>query len=203
MMPILILLVSLAPVSGVFFTPALPLLTEEFGLSEAVAQWSMTIFLIAYSLGQLPYGPIANRWGRKKALFIGFDIAFVGALLCLFANSFWLFCIGRFIQAIGAAAGIKVVFTMISDRHEGNAAAKTFSYFLMAFAMMPGLGMLLGGFITIYSGWRGCFAFLAGYTLLLSFLIRLLPETSHSLNKEAFNLHKISHDLGDGDVHDA
>jgi MFS family permease len=192
---ILILLVSLASVAGVLFTPALPSLTKEFGIPQATAQWSMTIFLFAYCLGQLPYGPLSNRFGRKKALFIGLDIALAGSLLCLFSNSFWLFCIGRFLQAIGAAAGLKVVFTMIADQHQSADATKTFSYVMMAFAVMPGIGVAIGGYLTVYFGWKGCFAFLALYTLVLSFLVRLLPETAKSLHKDALQMDKIVHGL--------
>ncbi len=193
---VLILLVSFASVSGVLFTPALPSLTREFGISESTAQWSMTVFLIAYCFGQLPYGPLSNRFGRKKALFIGLDVALAGSLICLFSNSFWLFCFGRFFQALGAAAGLKVVFTMIADQHQGTNATKTFSYVLMAFAIMPGIGMAIGGFLTIYFSWKGCFAFLSLYALFLGFLIRLLPETARSLDKEALQIEKIIHGLG-------
>src|SRR5271168_2327617 len=97
---ILFLLISFASISAVLFVPSLPLLAAHFGLTESTAQWSMTIFLIGYTVGQLPYGPIANRWGRKKAIFIGLDLALVGTLLCVFATHFWLFCLGRLVQAL-------------------------------------------------------------------------------------------------------
>jgi MFS family permease len=193
---ILILIVSLASVSAVLFTPALPLITDVFDVSETTAQWSMSIFLVGYSLGQLPYGPLSNRFGRKTSMVISLDIALVGSLICLFSNAFWLLCIGRFIQAIGSAGGTKIVFTMVSDQYKGNGAVKSFSYILMAFAIMPGLAMATGGFLTVYFGWRGCFGFLSLYSLLLSFLIRLLPETMHKKDKNALQLGKIVHGLG-------
>jgi len=188
---ILVLLISFASISAVLFVPSLPSLATDFGLTESTAQWSMTIFLIGYTVGQLPYGPIANRWGRKKVIFIGLDLALVGTLLSVFATHFWLFCLGRLFQALGAAVGLKISFTMIGDQHKGPSATKALSYVMLAFSIMPGIGIALGGFLTVGYGWRGCFAFLSIYTLLLSFLCRLLPETAKSIDKEALLPRKI------------
>lgn len=190
---ILLFLITFASVSGVLFTPALPNLAVDFGISDSTAQLAVSIFLIGYSIGQLPYGPIANRFGRKNAIYGGVSIAFIGSLLCLFAPTFSILCIGRFIQALGAAVGLKVSFTMIGDLHAGPSAAKAISLVSLAFGVMPGLGAAIGGFLTLYFGWQGCFVFLAFYSIILGFLCRLLPETAKHLDNEALQLQKIAH----------
>jgi len=193
---ILVLLISFASISGVLFTPALPDLANSFHVPDSVAQWSMTIFLIGYAIGQLPFGPISNRFGRKKAIYIGVTMAIIGALICLFAKSFGVFCLGRFVQALGAAAGLKVSYTMIGDLHRGVAATKILSYVMLAFAVVPGIGVAIGGFLTVSYGWEGCFAFLLAYSLFIGLLCTLLPETAHKLDLEALRFKKIRHSLG-------
>lgn len=193
---ILFLLISFASVSAVLFTPALPDIARSFQVSEAIGQWTMTIFLIGYTLGQLPYGPISNQLGRKKAIYIGATLACLGSLICLFASSFALFCIGRFIQALGSAAGLKVSFTMIGDQHAGSKATRALSYVMLAFAIMPGVGTAIGGFLTVAYGWQGCFTFLSCYSVAIGLLCTLLPETSHKLDPTALEVGKIIKALG-------
>ncbi len=190
---ILLLLVSFATISALLFTPSLPQLAIDFGISESTAQWSMTIFLIGYTIGQLPYGPIANRFGRKKAIYLGICIALIGMGISLFAPSFWILCIGRFIQALGSAVGLKVSFTMIGDQHAGSSATKALSILTMAFGIMPGIGMAIGGWIAVLYGWKGCFVFLSIYSVFLGLLCATLPETAKELDKDALQVKKIAH----------
>src|SRR3989304_4811030 len=87
---ILILVVSFATLSGMLYTPGLPKLAKEFSLSSIDTQWTMSIFLLGYCIGLLPYGPIANRFGRKKTLYLGFAISFVGCAMVYFSESFFV-----------------------------------------------------------------------------------------------------------------
>src|SRR5690606_37800376 len=80
---IFLLMISFASFSAVLFTPSFPLLVRDFGLSAGETQFTVTIFLVGYALGQLPYGPLANRFGRKKALYAGLVLALAGTLLAL------------------------------------------------------------------------------------------------------------------------
>ncbi len=190
---ILLLLVSFATISALLFTPALPQLARDFGISESAAQWSMTIFLIGYTIGQLPYGPLANRYGRKKTIYLGIGIAFIGMAIAFSSSSFSMFCLGRFIQALGSSVGLKVSFTMVGDQHAGSSATKALALLTMAFGIMPGIGMAIGGWIAVYWGWKGCFVFLAFYSLFLGLLCLTLPETAKEIDKDALQVRKIAH----------
>lgn len=192
---ILVLLISFATISGLLFTPSLPAIATDFNVPDSVGQWAMTVFLIGYTLAQIPYGPLANRLGRKKAIYIGVSIALVGSLICYFSTTFEMLLVGRFIQAIGSAVGLKVTFTMIGDQYHGHAATKMLSYVALAFAIMPGLGVALGGYLTADYGWRGCFAFLSGYSVLIGLLAITLPETAKKLDHDALKVSKIGHAL--------
>jgi len=123
---ILLLLVSFASVSALLFTPALPELTQKLNITSSQAQFTVTIFLIGYSIGNLPYGPLSNRFGRKFALYIGLAIALVGAILTALVDVFqvyWLLILGRFLLALGSSAGITVAFTMVGDVYQRKTLA--------------------------------------------------------------------------------
>lgn len=188
---ILLLLCTFASFVGLLFTPALPELGRDFGVSSSVAARTMSVFLIGYAVGQLPYGPLSNRFGRKQAITIGALIALTGMLLSYFSTSFNLLCLARFIQAIGASVGLKVAFTIIADGHSGRQAAKATSTLSAAFGFMPGLATTLGGFITVYAGWRNCFLVLSIYTVILWLLTRFLPETARELDRDALQIKRL------------
>lgn len=188
---ILLLLFTFATFVGVLFTPAIPEIGKDFDVSTAMASSTMSIFLIGYAIGQLPYGPLANRFGRKKAITIGAVITLIGTVLAFFAPSFWVLCLARFIQAIGSSVGLKVGFTMVGDMHAGETATKALATLSIAFGFVPGLAAAIGGFVTTVAGWRGCFLVLSIFTALLWILCQTLPETAKELHTDALQLKKI------------
>ncbi len=192
-MAILLLLISFGTISAVAFTPALPELSRAFGISETAAQSTMSLYLVGYTLGQLPYGPLANRFGRKKAIYIGIALMLLGSLLAIAATSFWVLALGRFIQALGGAAGLKLTFTMISDQHGGQTATRAISFLSLAFALAPAVGVAIGGGIVAAWGWRGCFLFLALYSIFLALLVLALPETKPQIDRDALHIKRIAH----------
>lgn len=191
---ILLLLVSFASVSAVLFTPALPSIASFFNVSMAQSQLTITAFLIGYALGQLPYGPLANRLGRKITLYIGISLAILGSLLCAFSSSmqsFELLVFARFLQALGACVGLKVSFTMIADVYNQTDATRIFSYVIMAFAIMPGLAIAVGGLLVQMFHWESCFYFLSFFGAALLCLSARLPETAKSLDRAALKLSSV------------
>lgn len=191
---ILLILVSFASVGAVLFTPALPSIQEFFGISVAKAQLTVTTYLIGYAFAQLPYGPIANRYGRKPALYLGISLAIIGSLLCALsapAHSFGQLLFGRVIQALGASVGLKVSFTMIADAFEQTEATKTISKLLLSFAVMPSLAIGIGGWLTQRFDWQSCFYFLVFFSCASLFLVARLPETAPSLDPQALRLSSI------------
>ena len=187
--PILLLLVSFASVGAVLFTPALPAIQSFFSVTVGKAQLTITTYLIGYAFGQLPYGPIANRFGRKPALYFGISLSIVGSLLCAFSSlfhSFGLLIFARFITALGACVGLKVSFTrIIGDIYNQTEAPRKISSVLMAFAIMPGVAIAIGGFLTHLFGWQSCFYFLALFGALILWLSTHLPETAKVLDLDA------------------
>lgn len=189
---VVLILFSFLSLAAVVFTPAYPELTREFHLTSAGAQWMMTLFLLGTAFGRLPYGPLANRYGRKITLFIGLFICLIGTLMTLFAESYLFICIGRFIQACGCSVTLKIGYTMVGDLHVGAAATKVLSYSLMAYAILPGIGTAISGSLTESYGWRGGFWFFLLFTIALIFSCFSLPETLKEKDLEALQVKKIA-----------
>ncbi|MFO1258659.1 MAG: MFS transporter [Gammaproteobacteria bacterium] len=183
----LILLVSFGTVCAVLFTPALPEIADYFQVSENAAQWSMTLYLIGYALGQLPYGPLANRYGRKASLLFGIFLAIIGITFCLISGNihyFPLFLFGRLLMALGACVGLMMAFTLLSDFYTEQQARKLSSYMMIAFAILPGFSLTLGGFMALYFSWKACFYVLLTYALLMGILVlNLIDNPSHFSSK--------------------
>lgn len=186
---ILLLLISFASISAVLFTPALPMIGQQFGVSVAQTQLTMTLFLMGYAVGSLFYAPFANRFGRKKALYFGIVLAICSCIMILSSAStgFTYFVIGRLFQGIGSSVGMKIVYTMVGDLYEQDVARKKFAAFGLSFSVGPSLAVFLGGFLTKNFGWESCYYFLMAYSCLLLFASYLLPETMKERDHKALH----------------
>lgn len=187
----LLLLISFASVNAVLFTPALPNIADFFGINDDAAQQTITWFLVGYAIGQLLYGPIANRFGRKPALYAGIILQIVSSLLCVFAGviqEYSLLVFARFLLALGSGVGLKMTFTLVNECYEPKVASQKISYLMLAFAITPGLGVALGGVLNTYFGWTSCFYAGAIYGLALLFFVARLPETQKTLDLNALKI---------------
>ena len=185
----LFLLLSFGAVDAVLFTPAIPGIAHFFKVTPNLAQLSLTLYLFGYALVQLNYGPIANRWGRKKTLYFGLGLSAISAFVCVFSgtiNSFSLLLIARILMAIGGGVGLVLTFTIIADVYPEQKARKVTALAALSFPILPGLATLLGGYLVTWLGWQSCFAFLAFYSVLVLWLCTFLPETK-SINQVAAN----------------
>ncbi|OGT25566.1 MAG: hypothetical protein A3I77_04600 [Gammaproteobacteria bacterium RIFCSPLOWO2_02_FULL_42_14] len=186
----LMLLSAFAAMGAIVMTPALPQIANFFGKNVGSTQLVVTSFLLGYAIGQLIYGPLANRYGRKSALYVGIVIATLGSLFSILASpvdSFALLITGRFLEAIGSSAGLVISFAMINDFYFEEQARKITGLLMLAFAIVPGVSTAVGGVLVQYLGWRACFYFLLFYGLLLLIPVVKLPETL--INKDFHAVH--------------
>lgn len=187
----LLMMISFASINALLFTPALPEITRYFSLNVDDAQLTMTWYLVGYTIGQLLYGPLANRYGRKPALYVGIILQIISSLICVLAGMthlFSLLVIGRFLVALGSGVGLKMTFTLINEAYQPKAASRKMSYVMLAFAITPSLGVALGGLLTTHFGWMSCFVAGAVYGLILLYAVSRLPETQKELQYDAFKL---------------
>lgn len=189
----LLIMISFAAVNAVLIAPALPAIATYFDVSANLTQQLVTWYLIGYAFGQLLYGPLANRYGRKPALYMGTGLQIVSSLVCVLAgivHVFPLLMLGRFTLALGAGVGLKMSFTLLNECYEPKVVSQKVSYLLLAFATTPGIAMAVGGYLNQQYGWMSCLYAGAMYGLLLLPLLTRLPETKKILDLQAL---KISH----------
>jgi len=165
-----LLFCSVYAVAALLFTPAIPHLSTFFDVTANEVQLTIYLYLLGYACGQLIYGPLSNRIGRKPAIYIGLSIAVVGALLCGLAgvsHSFALLLIARVLLALGAACGYALTFTIIHDYYDHEQARKVIPKVAVGWVVLPYLGITLGGFLVQYLGWMSTFYFLTLYVLVI------------------------------------
>lgn len=168
---------AIGPLSIDMYLPAFNDISQSLGSDMAHVQYSLTTYFIGLSLGQLFYGPIADRFGRKRPLQFGMCLYIAASVGCAFATSIETLVFIRCLQALGAAAGAVITRAMVRDRFSPNHAARVFSLLMMIMGVAPILAPLMGGFITGHLGWRAIFWFLATISA-ACFIVSLgLPET--------------------------
>ena len=186
----LIILISFASIQAVLFTPGLPIMAKYFSVSEHTVDLTVTLFLIGYAIGQLIYGPLGNKFGRKGGLYIGCTIALIGGVISIISfafTNFALLIIGRLIVALGASCGLTTTFTMINEAFSKVDARKLSAYVLMSFAIVPGLAVAIGGVVIYYFGVLASFYLLTAYCIFVMILVKFLPETITNSDRKSFH----------------
>jgi DHA1 family bicyclomycin/chloramphenicol resistance-like MFS transporter len=138
--------------------PAIGSIAQELGaLDPNSRQFIITIFFAGMTVGTLIYGPWSDSLGRKPAIGIGLAFYALGSLICLFASSFPMILIGRFIQGFGASAPRIVSIAMVRDGQGGAAMARVMSFVMMVFMLVPMLAPSIGTLVLLVAGWRVIF----------------------------------------------
>ncbi len=179
---ILLSYVCIASLSAAVITPALPIIQQQFGLSLAGVQWCVTLYLLGYVVGQLVYGPIANRFNALRALRAGLCLNLVGVGLCIAAShwhSYEGLLLGRVITALGASSGLACTFMLIHAYCDEEEAKETLAYTIVSFTLGIGLAVSVGGALTQYFSWQSCFYVLFGHGVLMLLSTYLFHYPEH------------------------
>ena len=188
---ILGLLTAIGPFSIDMYLPAFPAIAKGLNTSVAQVMLSLSSFFIGISAGQLIYGPLLERFGRKKPLYVGLIIYLFASAGCAFTQSVNALILFRFLQALGSCAGLVTSRAMVRDLFDVKDNAKVFSSLMLVVAVSPIIAPTVGGYITAALGWRYVFAALMIVdAAVLAAVFFLLPESkkpdpSHSLKPMA------------------
>jgi DHA1 family bicyclomycin/chloramphenicol resistance-like MFS transporter len=159
--------------------PAMPLLAEAFDDSPARVQLVLTLYLAGIGAGQLVYGPVSDRFGRRPVVIAGLIVFLAGTLLCGLAPSLTALIAGRLLEALGACAGIVLGRAIIRDVYEREAAARGLAIVMMAMSIVPGISPAIGAYLTEFVGWRATFAALGVFgAIVLALTVTRLGETN-------------------------
>jgi DHA1 family bicyclomycin/chloramphenicol resistance-like MFS transporter len=159
-------LTAFGPLSIDMYLPALPALADSFGASPGRVQLTLSAFFLGFGAGQLVYGPLADRWGRRPPLLAGIGLYIGASALCALSTSVaWLIAL-RLVQGLGACAGPLITRAVVRDLYERDRAARMLSLMMLVMGAAPLLAPLLGGQLLRAFGWRSIFAALAVFGVL-------------------------------------
>jgi DHA1 family bicyclomycin/chloramphenicol resistance-like MFS transporter len=178
---VLALLTSLGPLSTDMYLPSLPEIGRVFAVDTVAVQLTLSLFLAGFAAGQVLYGPVADRYGRKPVLLAGLCLYIVASLVCALAPSVETLIAARFFQAFGASGPIVLARTIVRDLYEGPRAGRELSRMGTVMGLVPALAPILGGVSETVYGWRASFFASGAAGLLLGIVVLLgLPETLRS-----------------------
>ena len=178
---LLTLMAALGAISTDLYLPSLPGLARAFAADVAEVQLTLSLFLAGLALGQLVYGPLSDRYGRRPVLVAGLAIYVAASVACMLAPTIEFLIAARFLQAIGACVGLVLSRAVVRDVHGREGAARILSYLSAALAIAPLLGPILGGYFEVWFGWRANFALLLGYGIVtIAGVGFFLPETNRA-----------------------
>ena len=173
------LLISLVALSIDTMLPALPAIGEDLGVARRNdTQFVVTSLFLGFGLGQIVFGPLSDRIGRKPAIHAGLLLFMAGCLMSIYARSFEMMIAGRIVQGLGVASPRIVSTALVRDQYEGRAMARLMSFVMALFIVVPAIAPALGQGIMLVGSWRSIFAsFFAVAAIAFAWFALRQPET--------------------------
>jgi DHA1 family bicyclomycin/chloramphenicol resistance-like MFS transporter len=186
---LLALLTALGPLSMDMYLPSLPDIGRVLDAPTARVQLTIATYLLGYAAGQVVYGPLSDRYGRKPVLLVALAIFVVASLVCSLAPSIDTLIAVRFVQALGGSGSIVLARAVVRDLYSGVRAGRELSLMGSITAFAPIVAPTIGGVLQVAFGWRASFIALALFAV-TAFLVvtRLLPETLRQRSPEPITL---------------
>ncbi|GGK10444.1 multidrug effflux MFS transporter [Pseudomonas matsuisoli] len=171
-------LTAFGPLAIDFYLPSFPAIAQSFGTDVEHVQLSLSSYFAGLAIGQLIYGPLADRFGRRIPLLVGVSLFTLASLACALAPSMEWLVAARFVQALGGCVGMVVSRAMVRDLCDPSGAAKAFSQLMLVMGVAPILAPVGGGLLLEIGGWMSIFFCLALFGALVGGAVWIrLPET--------------------------
>jgi MFS transporter, DHA1 family, multidrug resistance protein len=170
-------LLAFASISTDLFLPALPAMARDLGAVPGELELVVSTYLLGFGLGQLFWGPISDRFGRRGPLMVGLGIFALGSAACAMSTMPSQIIAWRIVQALGASAGVALARAMVRDIYDRDQAARVLSILMTVMAIAPLLGPSVGAQILAFAGWQSIFwtlVLIGGATILA---VLALPES--------------------------
>jgi DHA1 family bicyclomycin/chloramphenicol resistance-like MFS transporter len=180
---------AFGPLSIDMYLPSFAAISRDLEASQAQVQFTLAVFFGGLGLGQAFYGPISDRYGRRRPLCFGVTLFVLAGAACALARSIEGLMAWRFVQSIGGCAGIVIARAVVRDRFDERESARVFSLLMLVMGLAPILAPLIGGQILVLFGWRAIFWTLAGFGLAcLTAVVLVLGESLPSERRTAGGL---------------
>lgn len=169
---------AIGPLTTDMYLPSLPDIGQRLGASTPQVQLTISAYLIGFAVGQIFYGPLSDRHGRKPVLLVAMALYCAATLVCALSTSIEMLIVARAFQALGGSGGVVLARAVVRDLYAGNRAGREMSLIGAVTALAPVLAPIFGGVLQSVTGWRGVF-----FTLVvtgiggLALVCLLLPET--------------------------
>lgn len=177
LLSVLAVLLGFASISTDLYLPALPAMGAAMGADQGTLELTISGYLLGFSVGQLFWGPLSDRFGRRLPLLAGLLLFVAGSAGCALAGDPWTMVGWRLIQAVGASAGVVLARAMVRDLYDRNQSARVLSTLMTVMAVAPLLGPTIGGQILVLSSWQAIFWTLVAIGCLTVIAVFTLPET--------------------------
>lgn len=197
MTAVLAMLTALGPLSTDFYLPSLPEIVRVMATDIAGAQATLSAFLFGYAGGQIVWGPLSDRLGRKPILLMGLGLFALATLACALAPSIEGLTAARVLQAFGASGPIVLGRAMVRDLYEGPRAGRELARMGMIMGLVPAIAPVLGGLLQGAFGWRSTFVASLVFASVLALAVALLlPETLRTRSAQGLSLPAIIRGFG-------
>lgn len=175
------------------FVPALPVAADDLGVSASTIQLTLTVYVLGLAFGQLFYGPLSDRLGRRPVLLGGLALYAAGSITAGLAPTAAALIAARVVQALGGCSGLVLGRAVIRDVCAPQEAAGQLAWLNMFMSLGPASASVIGGLLAAYIGWRAIFGVLAVIGLLtLATAITILPETNPTMGPGSGNLLRVN-----------
>lgn len=174
---VLSLLMGFASISTDLYLPAMPVMIKTLNSDAGMIELTVSGYLIGFSLGQLIWGPIGDRYGRRPSIGAGLILFIAGSAGCALSTNALMMISWRVVQALGACASVVLARAMIRDLYQGVRAAQMLSTLMTIMAIAPLIGPLAGAQILVFSGWRAIFWLLVSIGIITLIMLFTIPET--------------------------
>lgn len=174
---------ALGPLSIDMYLPSFPSIAEDLGVDTAQISLTLTAYFIGISVGQLIYGPLIDRYGRKPPLIFGLILYIVASVACALADSLTALVVARLFLALGGSVGMVSARAIVRDLFSTREVARVFSSLILVMGLAPILAPALGGFLDSFLTWRYIFGTLTIIGVLLLILVHFSLEESRAADK--------------------
>lgn len=184
-------LVAYAAVATDLYLPALPAIVDEFNVSEAQGQLTLSLFMLGMAVGQLFFGPLSDFYGRLPVVTVGTVFFIATSVACAAAPSMEFMWVTRFIQGLAASSGPVIARAIVSDRYHGPRAAQVMSMLGAAMAVIPLIAPTIGSWILVVFDWRATYLALAVFAIAVLMGLRQFQESAPAIGQGGVDIGRI------------